>query len=230
MSASATTRVVVAVEGNIGAGKSTFLRAAAADLAAATGRPVVAVPEPVGAWTDVGGHNPLAAFYADPRRFAFTFQTLALASRIVELRKAVAASPPDALVLCERSLQSDHLFADNCRDTGYFSPMESAIYDLWWAAVSAMAPECQPDVVVYVRTPPTVCAARVDARNRREECAPKSALDVGYLAQLDALHEEYCAGALVLDGNVDYAADAAARLRAVQQIAAGCADAGSATR
>jgi Deoxynucleoside kinase len=82
--------------GNIGAGKSTLLR-----LLSGCGMNFVVVPEPISKWTAVedpdgedevdvkvvsasqeDGANLLGRFYAEPRRWSFTFQAYAFLSRV----------------------------------------------------------------------------------------------------------------------------------------------------
>lgn len=65
----------IIVEGNIGAGKTTFLRtfaqvASAMDLPA----PMI-VPEPVNLWRNVGGVNAFQLLADDPKRWSFAFQS-----------------------------------------------------------------------------------------------------------------------------------------------------------
>ena len=68
------------VEGNIGAGKSTFLRLIQAQL------PQVSVVfEPLHNWqSQVYGQSILSQFYNDPHRWAYTMETLAMACRVQE--------------------------------------------------------------------------------------------------------------------------------------------------
>ena len=60
---------IVSVEGNIGSGKSTML-----SYFEKFGD-VELVPEPVGQWCDLNGHNLLAKLYEDPSRWSFQFQS-----------------------------------------------------------------------------------------------------------------------------------------------------------
>ena len=65
------TAFTVTVEGNIGAGKTTFLDR----FSPAAGDDVDVLPEPVDRWRDVNGHNLLAMMYEDPARHSLLFQT-----------------------------------------------------------------------------------------------------------------------------------------------------------
>jgi len=190
----------IAVEGNIGVGKSTILRALENMLAAQIGR-VETIEEPVDAWKNVGGHNPLEAFYGDKERFAFSFQSLALTSRLrtcSEITNKWEADPP-AVVLLERSPLSDRIFAENCRDTGIMHPMEAAIYDRWWSGLIDYIEGSKPDAIIYLRASPEVCRTRMRERDRPEERANEADTDepdelLGYLRDLHARHEEWLGG------------------------------------
>ncbi|KAI0210173.1 Thymidine kinase 2, mitochondrial [Lamellibrachia satsuma] len=59
----------VAVEGNIGSGKSSFLHYFD------TSSSVEVVPEPVELWKSVRGHNTLELMYKDSERWSLTFQS-----------------------------------------------------------------------------------------------------------------------------------------------------------
>jgi deoxycitidine kinase len=68
-------RITFCVEGNISVGKSTFLQKIANETVELHDL-VEIVPEPVSKWQDVGPDhfNILGAFYAEPQRYAYTFQ------------------------------------------------------------------------------------------------------------------------------------------------------------
>ena len=66
------------LEGNIGAGKSTFLRLLSEHM------PAIGISlEPVHNWQkEVYGQSLLANFYQEPRRWAYTFETMTMICRI----------------------------------------------------------------------------------------------------------------------------------------------------
>jgi len=77
-------RQVFVIEGNIGAGKSTFLRLLDQRLQ------IDPVFEPHDKWQNVGdGENLLEKFYTDIRRWAYTFQTYAFVTRVLEQERQV---------------------------------------------------------------------------------------------------------------------------------------------
>ena len=61
---------LAAVEGNIGAGKTTFLK-----NFDKYSNSVEVIPEPVQKWRDVKGHNLLEKFYQEPNRWSMLLQT-----------------------------------------------------------------------------------------------------------------------------------------------------------
>jgi deoxyadenosine/deoxycytidine kinase len=120
--------VLVSVEAIIGAGKSTLLDAIAAHF----GDAVVVVPEPVGVWTDVDGLNLLSEYYADQSRWAFSFQTFAIFSRLRAVRQALKQAVKPGVtraVVMERSWTSDRAcFASLLHDSGAMNPIEEAMH------------------------------------------------------------------------------------------------------
>ena len=125
--------IKIAVEGNIAAGKSTFLK-----LMSKEGN-LKMCQEPVMDWTNIrldkevdsnADNNLLAKFYEDPKRWALTFQNYALFSRV---RNQPKLGPNDkGVFLCERSVFSDRLvFGRNGLKTGIMTPLEYSIYCKW---------------------------------------------------------------------------------------------------
>ena len=111
------------VEGNIGAGKSTFLKILNDYLN------VQLVYEPHSKWQDVGGSgNLLDNFYSDPARWAYTFQSYAFITRVLE-QKNMAEQSPFPVQILERSVYSDrYCFAKNCHEMGTISDLEWQLY------------------------------------------------------------------------------------------------------
>jgi len=215
-------------EGSIGVGKTTLLARIEARLRA-RGLPgtLLVVPEPVDTWRDVDGHNVLGAFYAEPRRWAYDFQVLAMSTRVAAVRRAIddarhrGATGP-LVLLCERSVYSDrYVFLEMLVSSGSISAMERAMYVRAFDFFTSLAYPGRHAGVVYLDAAPATCLARLRARDRAEE----TTVPLAYLEQLAATHaaafavEDAWHGApmLRLDtdaiGNIatdDAAADAAA--------------------
>ncbi|MCF7900505.1 deoxynucleoside kinase [Candidatus Babeliales bacterium] len=169
------------VEGNIGAGKSTFLKLIKDRL------PVQIVYEPHKKWQSVqGGDNLLDKFYQDTKRWAYTFQSYAFVTRILEQQQNAKENVYGIQVL-ERSVYSDrYCFAKNCFEMGTISPLEWNLYQEWFEwLVTNYAP--RPTGFIYLKTEPQVCFDRLTKRARHEE----SAIPLSYLESLHAKHEDW---------------------------------------
>lgn len=96
------------MEGNISVGKTTFLQRIANETLELRDL-VEVVPEPVSKWQNVGPDhlNILDAFYAQPQRYAFTFQNYVFVTRIMQERDSSGGVKP--LRLMERSVFSDRM-------------------------------------------------------------------------------------------------------------------------
>lgn len=169
------------VEGNIGSGKSTFLRLLEEQL------PVQMVYEPHTKWQNVGnGENLLERFYTDIPRWAYTFQSYAFITRIMEQQKR-SLEFPETTQIIERSVYSDrYCFAKNCFEMGAMSALEWQLYQDWFSwLVENYAP--RPTGFIYLQTDPDVCFSRLTKRARHEEVG----VQLSYLQSLHDKHESW---------------------------------------
>lgn len=170
------------VEGNIGAGKSTFLKLVQKYL------PLEIVYEPLEQWQQVGGssENLLEKFYHDTSRWAYTFQSYAFITRI--LAQEASAKKNNALVhVLERSVFSDrYCFAQNCFETGLMTALEWKLYQEWfsWLVETYMT---MPHGFIYLQADPTTCYKRLLKRNRQEEAV----VPFDYIKRLHEKHEDW---------------------------------------
>ncbi len=114
------------IEGNIGAGKSTFLQLIQnhiPDLEIAL--------EPVNLWQQAAhGQSLLQNFYTNPERWGYTMESFTLFNRIFENNKPTGM-PLDTKrsILTERSIYSGyHCFAKNSYLNGFMTNLEWNIY------------------------------------------------------------------------------------------------------
>lgn len=192
---------IVSVEGNIGSGKSTFLKFVANECANTKG--VVILPEPVDKWEelkDQHGSSIIELFYRDKDKYAFPFQMMAYISRLALLRDAVdkLSAAGGGVIICERSLLCDrYVFASMLRDGEHIGAVEFAIYTRWFDHFINDLPRHH---MLYLRTSPEIALRRVQGRDRKGEQIPLS-----YLETCNAYHERWLEGPQVeiVDANVE---------------------------
>ncbi|XP_019446585.1 PREDICTED: uncharacterized protein LOC109349960 isoform X2 [Lupinus angustifolius] len=180
-------RLTFCVEGNISVGKSTFLQRIANETIELRDL-VEVVPEPVGKWQDVGPDhfNILDAFYAEPQRYAYTFQNYVFVTRLMQERESSGGIKP--LRLMERSVFSDRMvFVRAVHEAKWMNEMEISIYDSWFDPVVSSLPGLIPDAFIYLRASPDTCHMRMKLRKRVEE----GGVSLDYLRDLHEKHESW---------------------------------------
>ena len=100
-----TNQIIISIEGNIAAGKSTFLRVLNANRKE-LGEEFEILKEPVTEWQNVEGSgiNLLDLLYQDINRYAYIFESYSLYTKTKRWNDMVSQAP---LVLTERSIQTD---------------------------------------------------------------------------------------------------------------------------
>ncbi|XP_006654439.2 uncharacterized protein LOC102716131 [Oryza brachyantha] len=180
-------RLTFCVEGNISVGKSTFLQRIANETIELRDL-VEIVPEPVAKWQDVGPDhfNILDAFYAEPHRYAYTFQNYVFVTRVMQERESSGGIKP--LRLMERSVFSDRMvFVRAVHEANWMNEMEISIYDSWFDPVVSSLPGLIPDGFIYLRASPDTCHKRMMLRKRAEE----GGVTLDYLQGLHEKHESW---------------------------------------
>lgn len=192
----------VAIEGNIAAGKSTFLNIIQELVNDGGQQDWYIQPEPLSKWTKAdevsknGGGNLLDAFYKDPKRWAYTFEAYTFITRMqqandaqrqiqadADLHESPSSSPP--ITFFERSVYSSRLvFAENSFESGYLDTTEWALYCDWSSFLLKTVKQLKLDGIIYLQCQPSICVERMKKRSRDEESAVP-------LAYLTALHEKY---------------------------------------
>ena len=162
--------VLISIEGNIGAGKSTILENLEKHLDPALAGKILFLKEPLDIWEqfhDEEGKNILQKFYANQHRYAFTFQVMAFITRLSLLKKAIKENPNVDIIIIERSLCADkNIFMNMLHDDTIVEQIEFDIYDKWYDEYSK---EYRVDAVIYMDSEPEVCGLRINKRNRDGE-------------------------------------------------------------
>ncbi|GKV51296.1 hypothetical protein SLEP1_g57964 [Rubroshorea leprosula] len=180
-------RLTFCVEGNISVGKTTFLQRVANETLELRDL-VEIVPEPIKKWQDIGPDhfNILDAFYAEPERYAYTFQNYVFVTRVMQERESSGGIKP--LRLMERSVFTDRMvFVRAVHEANWMNEMEISIYDSWFDPVVSCLPGLIPDGFIYLRASPDTCHKRMMLRKRAEE----GGVTLDYLRDLHEKHESW---------------------------------------
>jgi len=173
-------RLLITIEGTIGAGKSTVMRALYEDYSASEG-PVQFVDEPVESWINAPV-NLLEAMYTGQLAHP-AFQLMALATRAGPV---VAALRSSRVVISERSVWSDKtVFAE----IGLKDPATRAAYDLAHSSLREAMPSHLRELLILLDVPIETAVARIAQRGRPEEAS----IDRAYLQLLEEGHSRLAA-------------------------------------
>jgi deoxyguanosine kinase len=158
----------IAIEGAIGAGKTTLAR----ELAARVGAELM-LEQPA--------ENPfLGRFYADMKGYAFQTQLFFLFQRQRQVQAIAQPTMFASTVVSDFMLAKDTIFAKLT-----LSDDEYRLYAQMYAPIAAQLPE--PDVVVWLQASPQTLLQRVQRRG----VAMEERIDITYLTGLADAYAEY---------------------------------------
>ena len=177
----------IAIEGTIGAGKSTFLGILKNSLKEVFNEEFLVIPEPIEAWTNCEGENLLEKQYHDPRTCAFPFQVWAASTKLSQLVDSV-----EKFILVERTLAAQlKVFIPSLHQC--LKATETKILESLLSS-SLKNPRVMPDVIIYLKLSYVMAKARVWGRKRPEE----GGLRTDTMMVLDALYDKW----LLNEGNI----------------------------
>lgn len=169
------------IEGNIGVGKSTFLK-----LLQQVSTEIDVVYEPLHHWESQDYNQSLLVhFYEQPHRWAYTMEMRALMCRVRDHR--VYQDTTQEKTLIERSLYSGYYcFALNGYHSDFMTEAEWRAYTAWF---NFFVPRyCKPPRgFIYLRTDPFIAYERIAKRKRASE----GQITLQYLKRLHNYHEDF---------------------------------------
>lgn len=190
---------IISVDGNIGSGKSTLVSILKCHYKC----DVVVLTEPVDSWNEIKENetdeNIISKFYKDKHRYSFSFQILALITRISEIRKVIKTNP-NAVIITERSIDTDrNVFCKMLYDEGYINEIE---YKIYMKCYNEFEDEFPIAGTIYLYTSPCICYRRILMRDRKGEN-----IDIDYLEKCSEYHDNWLKTSqnlfIKLDGNID---------------------------
>ena len=197
--------MIVYIEGNIGSGKSTFVRLLLNELKKKGMNDYSYVQEPVDEWMNIKdneGINILDKFYHDPKKWSFPFQMTTFITRVQKLSDI----PKNKLAFVERSVFTDkNCFAKCLHESKHLNDIEWKLYCDWfdWLCNTFSVEPC---AYIYLKSSPIVALKRIKKRSRNEE----TTISLSYLSRLHEKHEMWMTNemkkrrVLTIDVNQDF--------------------------
>jgi deoxyadenosine/deoxycytidine kinase len=180
--------ILISIEGNIGAGKSTIISKMQQKYK--NRKDIIFLQEPVGIWETIHdkytNQNMLQKFYENPKKYAFAFQIMAYMTRLHLLENVIQNVTDDCkVIVMERSLEADyHTFSKMLYDDSLMEEVEYKIYNM----VSQQPLEkYSMDGIIWINTDVNTCEQRIMKRNREGE----SKIDREYLTNCNKYHDEW---------------------------------------
>lgn len=167
---------LIIIEGNIGAGKSTFAKLLAERLNG------VYLEEP-----DEKTNPYLADYYKDPARWAFDIQMYLLSKRyrMHQDAQTTILNRKDTFIVMDRSYYGDVCFAIVQKELGYFSDRDYATYLALHTDMKTHV--LPPTMAIFLDANADTCKGRIDKRmSEKEGRKCESSIDLGYLTALNA--------------------------------------------
>lgn len=182
---------IIFIEGNIGAGKTTFLKKIEESRYFNNkyqDKKIAYVYEPVNEWQeykDNNGKDILTYFYEDQEKYGFSFQWYVFMTRIKAINKALEDGAD--ILFVERSIFTDkYVFMKTLHKKGKISDIEYKIYnDLFeWFYNKFLTTKYS---FVYLRLSTEECYNRILKRARDAE----SIIEYDYLDLINKNHDEW---------------------------------------
>ena len=179
------TKKFIAIDGLIGAGKTTLIRLITDYYNQPTlGLKVHPIYEPVEMWQETGA---LDLFYSDIPAKCYEFQSFVYVTRVKKVIQEVLAHPEADIYLLERTVFTDrYIFVEMLRDL--LGPTRMAMYAEWWDMWSCINP-IHIDKWVLLDVSLDESLRRIKARSRDEE----TGISTEYQSNLRDKHHEFYA-------------------------------------
>ena len=184
--------LVLAVEGNIGSGKTSLLTKLKDNLSTQVDKRVKILLEPVERFQRYKEFNPLELFYKEQHRNAGFIQLHITQVLKDFFHENLAETDQNIkLIVSERSLFSTRIFANVLLRSDFITRFEHAKLDeITDDALKQCMPNCQLGAhhIFFLDTSPETCKKRISKRKRRAEC---NSITIDYLCQIKNEYSTY---------------------------------------
>jgi deoxyadenosine/deoxycytidine kinase len=210
-------KIIISVEGNIGVGKSTFIK-----ILESKWKDCEVVSEPVDMWKEIvdnEGKNILQTFYENIPRWAYSFQNIACITRMMKIEEAIRNSKAKYIFL-DRSLGTDkNVFEAMLYDQGQINKIEHSMYNLWCDFYHKYVRSQDNQIYIYLKASPETCSDRIKKRGRVEE----ESIELEYLKGLDKYHNDWLvngtqSNVIVIDCEEEFESDEQKHFQMIEQI------------
>lgn len=215
-------KIIFSIEGNIGVGKSTFIKLLKQKLLIGTeslvkqdktfNKKIDFLDEPIDEWLNIKDENNvniLDHFYKDKNRWGYTFQSITYTTR---LQRLLDSLDNHNIIFQDRSLSADvNTFALMLYDQGVMNKIEWESYNKWNNIYNKYFNYDNhiKHFVIYLRSEPELSFSRIKIRDRIEETG-KNAISIDYLKELHKYHDNwllYREDTIIIDANKDFLHD-----------------------
>jgi deoxyadenosine/deoxycytidine kinase len=211
-------KIIFSIEGNIGVGKSTFIKLLKEKLLVGTEsslkkkKTIDFLDEPIDEWLNIKDENNiniLDYFYKDKNRWGYTFQSITYTTR---LQRLLDSLDNHNIIFQDRSLSADvNTFALMLYDQGVMNKIEWESYNKWNNIYNKYFNYDNhiKHIVIYLRSEPELSFSRIKIRDRIEETG-KNAITIDYLKELHKYHDNwllYREDTIIIDANKDFLQD-----------------------
>jgi deoxyadenosine/deoxycytidine kinase len=177
----------VAIEGNIGAGKTTLAHQLVNYCDQYDSVKFKLFEEPVSEWKSFGQQqtNLLKLLYENPTKYSFDFQVSVLLTKCEQLHNYTKSTKTNILV--ERTIESQTMvFVPHLKLNNYLTDCQYEIL-IRLMNFQIKMNNLKPDLYIYLRTTPSIAKKRIQERGRIEE----KDINIEYLQQLHDKYEEW---------------------------------------
>jgi deoxyadenosine/deoxycytidine kinase len=211
-------KIIFSIEGNIGVGKSTFIKLLKEKLLVGTEsslkkkKTIDFLDEPIDEWLNIKDENNiniLDYFYKDKNRWGYTFQSITYTTR---LQRLLDSLDNHNIIFQDRSLSADvNTFALMLYDQGVMNKIEWESYNKWNNIYNKYFNYDNhiKHIVIYLRSEPELSFSRIKIRDRIEETG-KNGISIDYLKELHKYHDNwllYREDTIIIDANKDFLQD-----------------------